>query len=61
MTRKNMNQRNLMTIPGLGNFYMVGHWVSPGGGLPAGLITGRIAVKKMCRKDRKKFVTSRTA
>ncbi|TSA24677.1 MAG: NAD(P)/FAD-dependent oxidoreductase [Bacteroidetes bacterium] len=59
MDRKSMRQRNLMTLPGLSNFYMVGHWVAPGGGLPSGLITGRMAVKKICKKDRKKFVTSK--
>jgi phytoene dehydrogenase-like protein len=29
------------TVPGLKNFYMVGQWISPGGGLPSGLITAR--------------------
>ncbi|MFH1160150.1 MAG: NAD(P)/FAD-dependent oxidoreductase [bacterium] len=59
MTWQSLQQRNLMTLPGLDNFYMVGHWVAPGGGLPAGLITGRMAVKKMCKKERKRFVTSK--
>ncbi len=59
MDRKSLSQRNLMTLPGLHNFYQVGHWAAPGGGLPAGLITGRMAVKKICQKDGKKFVTSK--
>jgi phytoene dehydrogenase-like protein len=47
------------TLPGLENFYMAGHWVSAGGGLPAGLITGRNAIKKICKKEKVKFVTTR--
>ena len=37
-------------LPGLSGFYMVGQWISPGGGLPAGLMTGR-AVSKRIAKD----------
>ncbi|MFH1937748.1 MAG: NAD(P)/FAD-dependent oxidoreductase, partial [Bacteroidota bacterium] len=59
MDRNSWKQRNLMTLPGLRNFYMVGHWVAPGGGLPSGLITGRLAVKKICKADGKKFSTSK--
>jgi phytoene dehydrogenase-like protein len=47
------------TLPGLENFYMAGHWVSAGGGLPAGLITGRNVIKKICKKEKVKFVTTR--
>jgi len=36
-------------LPGLKNFYMAGQWVSPGGGLPGGLMTGRAVSKKICR------------
>jgi hypothetical protein len=34
-------------IPGVRNFYMVGQWISPGGGLPAGLITARNAINRL--------------
>jgi phytoene dehydrogenase-like protein len=44
-----------LTLPHLKNFYMVGQWVSPGGGLPSGLLTGRNAAKSICRENRKKF------
>ncbi len=37
-------------LPGLKNFYMVGQWISPGGGLPAGLLTGR-SVSRRIGKD----------
>ena len=45
------------TLPGLENFWMVGHWIFPGGGLPAGVSTGREVIWMQCRKDGKSFVT----
>ncbi len=48
-----------MTLPGLKNFYMAGQWVAQGGGLPSGLITGRNVIRKICKSQKKKFVTSR--
>jgi len=45
-------------LPGLKNFYMAGQWVSPGGGLPSGLITGRNAIRKICKNEKRKFITS---
>jgi phytoene dehydrogenase-like protein len=42
-------------LPRLKNFYMIGHWVMAGGGIPCGLITGRDIVRIICHKDRKKF------
>ena len=46
------------TLPGLENFYMIGQWVAPGGGLPSGLMTGRHVVQMLCKQDKKKFTTS---
>jgi phytoene dehydrogenase-like protein len=46
------------TLPGLENFWMVGHWVYPGGGLPAGVSTGREVIWRQCKKDKKSFITS---
>ena len=43
------------TLPKLKNFYMTGHWVAPGGGLPSGVITGRNAIRMICKKEKKKF------
>jgi phytoene dehydrogenase-like protein len=43
------------SLPGLENFWMVGQWVYPGGGLPAGVITGREVIWLQCRKDKKTF------
>jgi phytoene dehydrogenase-like protein len=39
------------TLPGLKDFYMVGQWVSPGGGLPSGLLTARNATRMICRDN----------
>jgi phytoene dehydrogenase-like protein len=44
------------TLPGLGNFMMVGQWVMPGGGLPSGLMTARAAMQAVCRHDRLPFL-----
>jgi phytoene dehydrogenase-like protein len=43
------------TLPGLRNFWMVGHWVYPGGGLPSGVSTGREVIFRQCKLDKKTF------
>jgi len=43
------------TLPGLGNFYMCGQWVEPGGGLPTALISAKRLMKKICKEDGVKF------
>jgi phytoene dehydrogenase-like protein len=35
------------TIPGICNFYMAGQWISPGGGLPSGLMTARSVINRI--------------
>ena len=45
------------TLPGLQSFWMVGHWMSTGGGLPVGVQTAREVIWRQCRKDTKPFVT----
>jgi phytoene dehydrogenase-like protein len=42
-------------LPGLKDFYMVGQWVSPGGGLPSGLMTARNTTRMICRDNRVKW------
>jgi phytoene dehydrogenase-like protein len=37
-------------LPGLKDFYMAGQWLSPGGGLPSGVLTGRSVARRICRK-----------
>jgi phytoene dehydrogenase-like protein len=56
--RQALTTRIPQTLPGLKNFYMAGQWVSPGGGLPSGLITARIAIKKICKQEKIEFRTS---
>jgi phytoene dehydrogenase-like protein len=46
-------------LPGLDNFYMAGHWVEPGGGVPTAMKSGRDVAQIICKKDKKKFTTSR--
>jgi phytoene dehydrogenase-like protein len=43
------------TLPGLKGLYLAGHWLSPGGGLPAAALTGRRAVRALCRDSKVKF------
>jgi len=44
-------------LPGLKNFYMAGQWVTPGGGLPTALLSGRNTAQVICKKDGIKFTT----
>lgn len=46
------------TLPGLKNFYMVGQWVQPGGGLPPAALSGRHITQLICAKDNKQFVVN---
>jgi len=55
ITPKTMTTRVPKTLPGLGNFYMAGQWVEPGGGLPAVIPSGKNVVRLICRADGKQF------
>ena len=46
------------TLPGLDNFYMAGQWVTPGGGMPTTAMSGRHTMQMICKKDKRKFVTT---
>jgi phytoene dehydrogenase-like protein len=46
------------TLPRLKNFYMAGHWVVAGGGLPASALAGRYAAQMVCAQHGKKFTPS---
>lgn len=59
VTTANMTRTLSKTLPGLADFYMVGQWVQPGGGLPGGLMTGREVAQLMCARDGHPFQTSR--
>ncbi|MBF0101072.1 MAG: NAD(P)/FAD-dependent oxidoreductase [Desulfobacterales bacterium] len=43
-------------LPRLKNFYMIGQWVEPGGGLPPALLSGRNVCQLICMQDHKPFV-----
>ena len=49
------------TLPGLGRLLRVGQWVSPGGGLPTGLMTARAAIQSICYQDGVPFLPQATA
>jgi len=50
--------RNIQkTIKGLERFYFTGHWVQPGGGIPAAALTGKNVAHIICHRDHKKFQT----
>jgi phytoene dehydrogenase-like protein len=43
------------TFPGLSNFFMVGQWVNPGGGLPPCGMDGRSLAKRLCKIEGRRF------
>jgi phytoene dehydrogenase-like protein len=45
-------------LPGLDDFYMVGQWVQPGGGLPTGVMTAREVLQLICKRDGVTFQTT---
>ncbi|MGB2814037.1 MAG: NAD(P)/FAD-dependent oxidoreductase [Dehalococcoidales bacterium] len=58
ITTKTWRLRMKKTLPGLKHFYMVGQWVTPGGGLPSGVITGRHVTQVICKQDKRPFMTT---
>ncbi len=44
-------------LAGLSNFYMIGQWVEPGGGVPTVFKSGRDIAQIICKKDKKSFKT----
>ena len=59
ITPQNAMVRMKNTLPGLENFYMSGQWVMPGGGLPTAVQSARSTLQQICKKDGKKFTTSK--
>jgi phytoene dehydrogenase-like protein len=58
MTSKTLSQSIPRTLPGLRNFYMAGQWVETSAGIPGSALSGRNAIQLLCRRDRKRFITS---
>jgi phytoene dehydrogenase-like protein len=46
------------TLPGLENFYMIGQWTTPGGGIPMAAKSGRDVINSICQKEKQKFKTT---
>jgi phytoene dehydrogenase-like protein len=61
ITTRNLTRPMRKTLPGLDDFYQVGHWVQPGGGLPSGVLTGREVAQLICAADGQSFRTTRPA
>jgi phytoene dehydrogenase-like protein len=40
----------------LANFYLTGHWVEPGGGVPTAFKSGRDVAQIICKKKNQKFM-----
>jgi phytoene dehydrogenase-like protein len=55
LTPRNITLQMKKNLPGLQNFYMIGQWVQPGGGLPSGLTTGCHVIQILCKRDKKRF------
>ncbi len=53
MTRDTGFKSLQKTLPGLNDFYLCGHWVEPGGGVPAALLSGRNLAQVIGRKYKK--------
>jgi phytoene dehydrogenase-like protein len=47
------------TLPKLGDFYMAGQWVEPGGSVPVAAMSGRNAIQLICHEAGRPFQTSR--
>ncbi|MCK4746897.1 MAG: NAD(P)/FAD-dependent oxidoreductase, partial [Bacteroidales bacterium] len=58
-TSKNMGKGLKMTVKGLENFYLIGQWIFPGGGLPPSAQSGKWVFQLITEKDKKKFINSR--
>ncbi len=46
-----------MTLPGLFNFYLVGQWATSAGSLFSNALSGRTAIRSLCKQQGKKFTT----
>ena len=60
MTKSTLMEQIPRTLPGLDNFYMAGHWVLPGGGVPSSIYTGRNVIQILCKNEGKEFKTRTT-
>lgn len=52
---RTFRRRISRTLPGLSGFYRIGHWTTPGGGLPSALLSARHVAQILCRQDHRHF------
>jgi len=57
-TPRILGRRIPYTLPGLENFYMAGHWVVAGGGLPSAALSGRYVAQMICAQKGKTFAAT---
>ena len=57
-TPRILGRRIPYTLPGLKDFYMAGHWVVAGGGLPSAALSGRYVAQMICAQNGKVFAAS---
>jgi phytoene dehydrogenase-like protein len=57
-TPRILGKRIPYTLPKLKNFYMAGHWVVAGGGLPSAALAGRYAAQMICAQFGRKFAAT---
>ncbi|HEX9048569.1 MAG TPA: NAD(P)/FAD-dependent oxidoreductase [Verrucomicrobiae bacterium] len=57
-TPRILGRRIPYTLPRLKNFFMAGHWVVPGGGLPSSALAGRYVAQMICRQFGRKFTAA---
>ncbi|HUW40438.1 MAG TPA: NAD(P)/FAD-dependent oxidoreductase [Rectinemataceae bacterium] len=54
-TGGSLGRKIAKTLPGLANFYMIGQWLNPGGGLPPCGIDGRNLARRLCSAEGRRF------
>jgi phytoene dehydrogenase-like protein len=59
ITIKTFMMRMNKELPGLKNFYMSGQWVEPGGGVPAVAMSARNTMQIICKREGRKFTTTK--
>jgi phytoene dehydrogenase-like protein len=57
-TPRILGRRISYTLPGLKNFFMAGHWVVAGGGLPSAALSGRYVAQMICAQNGKVFAAT---
>jgi len=57
-TPRILRRRLPRSLPGLQSFYLAGHWLDPGGGLPPAALSARYVAQIICARDGKVFTAA---